>query len=102
MNHSPASQSAATLCPLLNRTISKGNYKYNCDYKAGDYSSCEVGDLSGKIGSLKPTVPNGRVFMLPLFIDFQPAYDYNYKMETAASLPWYSIVFHCPNAAGTR
>ena len=97
----PASQSIATICPLLNRTKT-AQYTYNCNYKGGDYSSCEVGDISGKIGSLQPTVPNGRVFTLPLFIDFQPAYVFSYNKKVVTSLPWQSIVFHCPNAAGTR
>ncbi len=39
-----------------------------------------AGDLSGKNGLLQPTVPNGRVFTMPLFIDRQPAYEYNYNM----------------------
>ena len=61
-----------------------------------------VGDLSGKNGLLQPTVPNGRVFTMLLFIDRQPAYEYNYNMSTVNSLPWHSVVFHCPNAPGMR
>jgi hypothetical protein len=88
----------ADACTSLGRTPAS----YNCTpavYSAGLYSQCEVGDLSGKFGTVKPV--NGIMQQLTPLMDYQPPYAANYLVGTALSKFFSSVVFHCPSG-GTR
>lgn len=83
-------------------------YTYGCSttvYGQGDYSQCELGDLSGKMGMAFPS--SGRIFdQSQTLEDVIPVYSYNYMQDSLSSSPhtafsWASIVFHC-KSGGTR
>lgn len=72
---------------------------YNCTpaaYNAGQYSFCQIGDLSGKFGIAMPNVGT-KVFQhsTTLSIDYQPPYVTNFMSTKANSTMWSSVVFHC-------
>lgn len=89
-------------CTLLGRTSAAS---YNCtpaSNAAGQYSQCQIGDLSGKFGIAKPTGSLLYQQLTPLY-DYQPPYVANYlKAGSAGSSMFSSIVFHCNNAAASR
>ena len=94
---SGSSQSASDQCVSINRTASQG-YTYSCstsNYDLGRYSFCEVGDISGKVGTAFPTNSDGTKFSLGYFEDFLPVYAANYDFQDDTSLMWISWVFHC-------
>lgn len=83
-------------------------YTYGCStavYGQGDYSQCELGDLSGKLGLAFPS--SGRIFdQSKTLQDVMPVHSYNYMEDSRSSSPhtafsWASIVFHC-KSGGTR
>jgi hypothetical protein len=83
-------------------------YTYGCStavYEQGDYSQCELGDLSGKLGMAFPS--SGRIFDQSTTLqDVIPVHSYNYLEDSRSSSPhtafsWASIVFHC-KSGGTR
>ena len=89
-------------CLMLNRTTPK--YIYNCSrssYSNGAYSSCELGDLSGKLGLAQPSglFANGKFAQYSPLVDLTPPYASQYMQATTNSLPisatWASLVFHC-------
>uniref|UniRef100_A0A7S4DBL7 Superoxide dismutase copper/zinc binding domain-containing protein n=1 Tax=Heterosigma akashiwo TaxID=2829 RepID=A0A7S4DBL7_HETAK len=92
-----ASQDAGGLCGQLNRTSTS----YTCNseqYSAGNYSICEVGDLSGKFGKVYPSDDDDDIFQFNLdeeIIDPLAPYPINYNSELGFSKPWTSIVWHC-------
>ena len=88
----------ADACTKLGRTSAS----YNCTpavYGAGLYSQCQVGDISGKFGTVKPV--NGIMQQLTPLMDYQPPYAANYLVGTALSQFFSSVVFHCP-VGGTK
>lgn len=90
------SESIATSCVSLGRVYPF--YRYDCIpslYSVGDYSRCEVGDVSGKQGIAYPASDSDLRFTLSLFEDFQPPYIFNYAHQSTNSLPWTSFIFHC-------
>eukprot|EP01031_Cornospumella_fuschlensis_P029834 gene29834-36024_t len=94
---SGSSQNASSGCTALGRTAAQG-YTYSCNaaaYANGEYSRCEVGDISGKNGVAYPVSDTDLSFSLTDFVDYQPPYAYNYKTQDQDSLMWSSIVFHC-------
>lgn len=87
------SQSYSTYCAEIGRTTDNGYY-YNCNYNENK-NSCEVGDISGKNGILMPS-DGGVVFTLSFpFVDYLPPIVMDYNSD-GKSLPWTSVVFHCP------
>jgi len=83
-------------------------YTYGCSttvYGEGDYSQCELGDLSGKLGLAFPTT--GRIFdQSQTLQDLIPVHSYNYMKNSGGNSPhtafsWASIVFHC-KSGGAR
>eukprot|EP01035_Chromulina_nebulosa_P020958 gene20958-27162_t len=94
---SSSSQEISSGCVNLGRTSSQG-YTYSCNttlYKEGDYSNCEVGDLSGKIGIMYPQANSLLFSANTTAIDYLPAYIANYKTSIKNAIMWSSIVFHC-------
>lgn len=95
----PSSDNGAKLCTTLGRTAAQG-YTYGCSatsFAAGYYSSCEVGDLSGKFGRMMP-VGLGKSLLFkgenvdpfpPLVVDYNAA-------DVVSGSQWASIVVHCP------
>ena len=84
----------STKCTILGRQSAA---TYNCTpavYNAGQYSQCQVGDLSGKFGK---TYGINNVFTQPASIpyDVQPSYPANFLAANAISTAWSSVVFHC-------
>ena len=89
-------------CTMLNRTSPK--YIYNCNpssYSNGEYSACEIGDLSGKFGLSQPSglFANGKFAQYSPLIDVTPPYANQYMQATTSNFPisatWSSLVFHC-------
>jgi hypothetical protein len=62
----------------------------------GHISECEVGDLSGKNGLMKPLTGQGLFFSGSFENDPNPPIKLNYKNSDFISLGWESIVFHLP------
>lgn len=85
----------ATNCDLLSRTTAKG-YTYACSptnyFGSKLYDYCEVGDLSGKFGTV--TVSGGKLVGGP-FIDPVAPVPAEYLTDSAFSPAWSSVVFHC-------
>jgi len=100
---SPSSQSINTLCPALNRTAtSSPPYNYNCSsglYALGHVALCEVGDLSGKFGMMKGS---GNVFSGSIENDPIAANPRYFQNSDYISLPWASLVLHCPVTGNPR
>jgi hypothetical protein len=98
----PASQSAGAMCDSMG-LISSDGYEYACtqaSYQGGNFGMCEVGDLSGKFGDIKP---NGDGIMSSGFLhDPLPPYIVDYAAPNDASHHWESVVFHCKSASGAR
>jgi hypothetical protein len=94
---SPSSDSREQ-CELLNRTANHG-YSYLCTpdiFNAGNFFSCEVGDLSGKLGTIFPTfvkqdvLPDGasiyqkRIYRFNSLVDrFAPMRHYHNAADVA-------------------
>jgi hypothetical protein len=79
-------------CNQLNRLENT----YNCTpavYNAGLYAQCQIGDLSGKFGIVKPV--NGIIQQLSPLLDYQPPYAANHLVGTRRSQFFSSVVFHC-------
>jgi hypothetical protein len=90
------SQSSSTLCKDLNRYYPHYNYSCNStNYAAGEYSKCEIGDISGKNGIVYPTSSTNLKFTISDFMDYLPPYNFNYNRTDLNSLPWTSFIFHC-------
>ena len=76
-------------------------YGYSTEvYSKGDFSQCELGDLSGKHGSALPS--GGLIFdHSNILYDAIPVYSYNYLKDSGnntgprTAFAWASIVFHC-------
>ena len=84
----------STECTQLGRQSAAA---YNCTpavYSAGQYSQCQIGDLSGKFGK---TYGTNNVFTQSATIpyDVQPPYPANFLAANAISTAWSSVVFHC-------
>lgn len=97
------SQYVSTECVELSRTSSLG-YTYSCNptlYNNGNYSNCEVGDLSGKFGILNDT-GTSMFYSTGVLTDFYPALISNYKYNMKNSEMWSSMVFHCGTSAAPR
>lgn len=101
---SASSQNSSSACTALGRV--SPTYTYSCStttYGEGQYSLCEVGDISGKTGLLFPASATDLTFSSAQPVtDYQPPYDYNYKAQDADSLMWSSVVFHCVANANAR
>ena len=89
-------------CTMLNRTSPK--YIYSCNhtsYSNGAYGSCELGDLSGKLGLAKQTglFANGKFAQYSPLVDVTPPYASHFMQATTNSFPimstFASVVFHC-------
>lgn len=98
--------SNTNLCNILKRTSNFG-YTYACNtsnYQAGYYSTCELGDLSGKFGKIYEHKKNSRKFsQKDLLIDNIPVYSSSYLKDILpTSHLWTSIVFHCGDVNATR
>jgi hypothetical protein len=91
-----------TYCKALGRTADDG-YVYPCgtpsNYFDGEFSNCEVGDLSGKFGFIVPENGIGIAANEYVVVDPVPPYKDNYfnMGKEALSMPWASIVFHKQN-----
>jgi hypothetical protein len=95
-----------SFCSKLGRTSTSPPWVYPCDkatYQAGQYSNCEVGDLSGKFGNIVPVDGQSKAVNSDVFIDPNSPFNYNYGAGGSSatgtgsmdlSLPWNSIVFH--------
>ncbi len=84
----PASAHASDACVLLDRTENSG-YAYSCSktqYTEGNFTACELGDLSGKFGYAHT---DNLIFTSGIIKDPLGPFvtDYNSK--------WLSIVWHC-------
>jgi len=98
-----ASQYYTTDCVDLGRVPASG-YTYTCTpslYNNGNYSSCEVGDLSGKFGVVNDT-DTSVVYESGTLTDYFPPLVNNFKNDITNANMWSSIVFHCGNAAAPR
>jgi hypothetical protein len=89
-------------CSAIKRTSSDG-YTYPCNTtnfeSSGRFSVCEVGDLSGKFGSVTPN--NNIIQASPVHLmDPLAPYTVNLGSADTTSTQWNSVVFHCSN--GTR
>lgn len=87
-----------TACAALGRTTtSVPAYTYPCsaeNYGNGHYEYCEVGDISGKFGSLFATDPDMYLFSADVF-DPSPALIPAYETTSLLASPWVSVVVHC-------
>ena len=93
---SSVSQYISSTCATLQRTSSLG-YTYTCNstlYNTGDYSECEVGDLSGKFGLSIGTM-GSTMFSATGVMDNTPPYIANYRNNLKNADGWSSVVFHC-------
>lgn len=94
----PASQGSKDLCVALNRTAQQG-YTYTCNsglYSQGHHYACEVGDLSSKLGLMKPSAGTPNLFEGSHY-DPSPPLTPNFKKEAAGiASEWASLVVHCP------
>lgn len=93
---STSSQSYSTQCTTLGRIPPV--YTYSCNttnYAKSKYSFCEIGDISGKHGTVFPASSTNLQYSLSNFLDYLPPYTYNYLRQDATSLMWASFVFHC-------
>ena len=86
------------LCAALNRTTSSNPpYAYPCSaeaYSDGHYEYCEVGDTSGKFGSLLATDPDMDLYSADEY-DPSPALITAYETDSALAHQWSSVVVHC-------
>lgn len=95
---SSKSQQASTGCVSLNRYSPHYNYTCNSTVfsEQGQYSLCEVGDLTGKFGTIYPKSSSNLQFAITSpWTDPVPPYPYNFDRADLASNMWSSIVFHC-------
>jgi hypothetical protein len=105
---STASQSSGSggLCAAISRT--SPDYTYSCsntNYQKGDYSMCEVGDLSGKFGKALESSTDGTAIFSQqdILSDYVPAYDFNYLTTSdPTSIQWASMVFHCADGTSNN
>lgn len=95
------SDTTTSQCKALGRTTeSTPVYQYPCNainFADGKYYECEVGDLSGKFGDIKPLAGVSNFGNENLREDPLPPYDVDYDLPAADSLlshAWKSIVFH--------
>lgn len=72
------------------------------DYAIGHVALCEVGDISGKFGSLLPSSSSSLMFSGSASNDPNPPLPRYYQASDRISLPWASVVFHCPVAGNPR
>jgi hypothetical protein len=89
----------------LNRTSDQG-YLYSCgtdEYDDKQYSLCEKGDLSTKLGLMYESSSGSKYFSSSdsYIVDYDPPYQGNYDEDDVVSYRWNSIVFHC-NEDGSR
>jgi hypothetical protein len=94
---SSASEDAKAGCVALGRTADQG-YTYPCnsdDFGDGHLAQCEVGDLSGKFGSLKG---GSRIYRATVVDNIAP-FTANYKAPDELANMWSSVVFHCKDDA---
>jgi hypothetical protein len=95
---SSKSQQSSTGCKSLNRYFPHYNYTCNSTVfnQQGQYSLCEVGDLTGKFGSVYPTSSTNLQFSISTpWTDYLPPYAYDFDRADLTSNMWSSIVFHC-------
>ena len=93
----PASAYASSMCSTMGRSTSD----YNClatGFGSGNFSSCELGDLSGKFGYAMPN--NDLVIATSTLHDPTGPYVANYDDNTDDA--WYSIVWHCKGSNDAR
>lgn len=104
---SSSSQQSATSCKMLGRN----NTNYACtsqNFQQGQFSFCEVGDLSGKFGLALPASGTNLAYSSNgNFADPLPPYGVNYEATTMnkdgqlVSNMWSSVVFHCMTSSTT-
>jgi len=90
---SPSSSNINTACTLMKMSYAKG-YIYYCNattFSTGQYTNCELGDISGKFGQVYSTQGDG-VFTGGPFADYFPPQVSDYRSGDEL---WASIVFHC-------
>ena len=88
---------SSSSCLALNRS-SAAMYECNHDnYDAGLYALCQIGDLSGKFGTIYGS--NSLFTQSSVLYDVQPPYVSNYLQSNKLSSMWSSIVFHCADNA---
>lgn len=85
------------LCSSLNRTSAVAYDCNHVNYDAGLYALCQVGDLSGKFGTIFGS--NSIFKQSSVIYDEQPPYLSNYLSSNKLSTMWSSIVFHCSDNA---
>ena len=91
-------------CTAMNQLVAGERYSYTyiCNstaYSSGQFSACEVGDLSGKFG-IANVVDNNTLTSSGPWSDPIGPTTYSYAQASASSNQWQSIVFHCGD--GTR
>lgn len=98
------SQNINSGCVQLQRVAANG-YTYKCnatEYATGNYEECEVGDLSGKFGTVYP-IDGSSIFISDVFTDYFPPYITNYlASEKNSPNMWSSVVFQCGSSAETK
>ncbi len=90
---SASSQDKTTLCPALSRT--SPSYIYNCHpntFSTGNWSACELGDISGKFGHMSAVAAGGKIFTGSAGSDPMPPLLFNYNHSSTLSHPWNSVV----------
>ena len=88
---------SSSSCLALNRSSAA---RYDCNhenYDAGEYALCQIGDLSGKFGTIYGS--NSIFTQSSVLYDVQPPYVSNYLQSNKLSTMWSSIVFHCADNA---
>lgn len=98
---SSASQYSSSFCLNSSRVSSLG-YTYTCNssiFSSGQYSNCEVGDISGKFGTAYGS-GNGDLKLFTsnhsrILVDNYPPLESNFNTNLKNSKMWSSIVFHC-------
>lgn len=90
---SSSSANVNSRCTSLKMTVTKG-YTYYCNstsFSSGQYSNCELGDISGKFGQVYSENSNA-IYTSGNLVDYFPPQLSDYRNGDEL---WASIVFHC-------